>query len=63
MWIVNADTESGDQYSWIFDKKPTRDQIVTLVWKMEGECAEEDYYDCTLSITYEEAVLLKVEDL
>ncbi len=50
VWIATAKTESGDQYNFMFDEKPTRDKVAGMVWEQEGEIEDLDWYTETTNI-------------
>lgn len=44
LYIAHAQTEAGDSYYYLFNYKPTREEVQTLVWEEEGKTEDLEYY-------------------
>lgn len=53
-FVAIANTESGDQYTWVFDHAPTRDRIIKIIWEWEGKNSPLKWYRDTTSVKIEE---------
>jgi hypothetical protein len=44
IYVANVVTDSGDNYTYMYSSEPTKEQIITKVWKDEGEVEDLDWY-------------------
>jgi len=47
VWVCVALLESGEKYIYVYDFKPTKDQIWRRVWEDEGQYADLEFYEGT----------------
>lgn len=59
VWTVHVVTESADHYIWVYAYEPTREDVVTKVWMLEGECEELDWYMDTTSVYIDKTVVIE----
>ena len=59
VFIAHVHTNGGDNYYYAFIKRPSRSDIVKIIWEYEGKCGELSFYEETLSITIKQCEIRK----
>lgn len=59
VFVANVLTNSGDSYSYVFKNKPTKDIVVNLVWKYEGQQESIEWYSDTTFVNIREIEIIE----
>lgn len=55
VWVAVVTTETGDTYTFAFESKPKKHDLIKRVWENEGQCAALWFYENTCSVSLMEA--------
>lgn len=57
IWVADVITEASDHYYFAFQKKPRRENLIKMVWELEGKGEDLDFYLNTTSVRLQEVEL------
>lgn len=53
VYVAVVTTEAHDQYTFVFKNDTDRSTIAKMVWELEGECEDLEFYEDTIYINYD----------